>query len=1272
MRCPLCHRRLNPEAACPLDGARSPPAPTLEPVPLPAVPGLRRAELLGRGGFARVDSAFREEDGHEVALKMAQQAAHAGRFAREAAALRRVGPPTAPQLLEAGTAGGRPYLVLEYLRGQTLAAWMASLPGAGGASLPHVRQLLSGLCAALEHVHRAGVAHRDLKPENILLREGGTLSLVDFGLARFLDGADEEPEAPGHVTRPGQRMGTSHYMAPEQCLDAREAGAPADLYALGVLLFELLTGHPPFTGGPDEVRHGHVSLRPPRVSEHAPVPAALDEVLLRCLAKSPAERFARPSELLDAFDAACREAPTLPAASTASLAPEAAAAGLRPMALLAVRTQASIGQLLSAVTPQGGALARVHAGTYLVAFPEHLSAETGLRAAVRAARQLPGADALLHVGWVHVHAGATSTRVVGAALQHPEAWWLDGEEAGLRATPEAAARLETDLARPGPRGTVLLTREELATTPALGNVSIPPLLGREALLESLAAEAAASLDGATPGLCVLSGEAGHGKSRVLDALAARLEVRGEARVLRLRAPHPDDAAPDALLHLLRQCGRPADGEDARPPPPGAPRHVLSRATAEALRRRALEQPLVLLLDDAHLADVTSLDALEMATLAGARVPLWVCAVGRPELLGLRPHLGERSGRALHHALPPLDAQAGRELLLHLLRPAELVPEPVLARLEQLAQGVPLSLVELTGALRMAGALRMSQGGAWYVAPDALLDVSVTPLFERLAARALAELPAAHRALAQLCAVLGNEVTAAQVDAAQRHLDARDTEAARGATLDAGAGLERLARAGLLRPAGAGRFTFRHPLLREALEAALPPAAKRALHAAALRAEPGTGPTELRRRARHAAACGAREEAHGAYFTLAEEARAAHRSVEAEQHYTRALALLAEDDGVRRAQVLAGRGRVRHRIQRFREALTDLGAARALAEGRHDAALAVDLLLEEATVRDWLEDMEGSAAATRESLERLENLDDPRLSLRGLLARGRLHVRLAEWEPAVRVLTSTVEGAQAARDFETHVVARLLLASALIFLDRADEAAECFDEAIARCEAAGDTLHLAAACSNRLLLWLKRGEMEKAASDLRRAIALSRELGHAQMERLSTFNLGELLHVTGHPEEALPLALRAHELGVRFMSEHPVATDALLVARVRADMGEVDGAARQLEWVARHCPAEQVPPATHVMLRLVELQVREAQSGTAAGPEAWEALVSEATPCASDDERVEILLQATRSALRGGGPDSARGWLMRAEATAAGAPLWKPRLERLRERVHAAL
>lgn len=1249
MRCPACHRRLAPDAVCPLHGERAPAAPAPELPPLPEVPGLRRVALLGTGGFSHVFTAFREEDGREVALKMGLGPHHL-RFAREADALRRIGAPTTPELIQEGTVAGRPFLVLEALRGQTLAAWMVALPGSGAASVLQVRELLAGLCVALERVHAAGVAHRDLKPENLFLREGGTLSVLDFGLARLLEGPEEAEEGEGAValTHTGQRLGTPHYMSPEQCLDAREAGGPSDVYALGVLLFELLTGAPPFCGSAEEVRHGHVSLRPPSASERAAVPPAVDAVLRRCLAKAPAERFARIREVLEAFEEACRATQAVPRELPTGLpAAEPGRAGHRLVALLGVESELPVEALLAAVEPQGGVLARVCERGEVVVFPESPSAEASLRAAAFAARRLveeAGAAGVLHLAELAVHPGTLTPRVAGAALGEPRTWWpVETARGEVRVTAEAAARLDAGSTRSGPEGAVWLVREQGATSlPA----EAPPLVGREALLEALYQESSRALEAGVPGLCVLTGEVGQGKTRLLEALAERWEREGRARVVHVRAPSPEALVPGAL------------------PRTRGPATV--RAVAEELRQRARAVPHVVLVDDAHAAEPLSVDALELATLSGAQAPLWVCVAGRPVLLGQRPHLGERSARATRHVLPPLPLEASRALLLHLLRPVEFIPEPVLARLEHLAQGVPLSLVELTGALRSVGALRASSGGGWYIAPDALLDVSVTPLFERLALRALSELPEVHQVLARLCAVLGDEVTVSRVDAALRQLEAREA-VARVATWDAGAGLARLARAGVLRSVAPGRFAFRHRLLREALEASTPPSTRRALHAAALRSLTGNEPSERRQRAHHAAACGAHAEAASTFLALAEQARTAHLPVEAEQHYTRALALLSEGDVERRAQALAGRGRVRHRLQRYHESLADLSAARALAQAQRDEARVVDLLLEEATVRDWMEDVGGSVARTQEALERIESLDDPRLSLRLTLARGRLHVRQGEWEAAARLLSSAVEGAVLAREHETQVVALSLLGSALTFLDRVEEARARFDESRARCEETGDALHLSATLTNRVLLWLRLGDVERMEADLRRAISLGRELGHAQAERCATFNLAEVLYMQSRLEEALPLARRAHELGVRFFREQPVPLDALLIARVSAAMGDRGEAARQLRWIETHCPPEALPP-TAIMRRLVQLQVRPPELGGGWSGEAWRALVAEAEGCASADEKAEILLQATQGAHEAGCAEEAWQWLERAAQAVESAPLWRTRLESVRQRL----
>ncbi|HYO70082.1 MAG TPA: serine/threonine-protein kinase PknK, partial [Archangium sp.] len=338
--------------------------------------------------------------------------------------------------------------------------------------------------------------------------------------------------------------------------------------------------------------------------------------------------------------------------------------------------------------------------------------------------------------------------------------------------------------------------------------------------------------------------------------------------------------------------------------------------------------------------------------------------------------------------------------------------------------------------------------------------------------------------------------------------------------------------------------------------------------------------------------------------------------------------------------------------------------RALAGPLGHTALEVDLLLEEATVLDWLEDAEGSAARTQQALEKAESLDDPRLSVRCSLARARNAWRQGDWARATRLLTATVEAATLARDTETRVIALMMQGTGLALAGEVDASARAFDEGLALCRQEGDALHLAATLINRTFLWRLRGDLEGNERDLREAIAVARELGHAQVERWSVGQLAECLHWMGRSQEALGLARRAHELGVRFFGEHPVAVDAVLLARVCAALEDMKEARGLLDWLAAHCRPASTPPNTLALWRLVELRVREAGAGTRdAG--AWKALAEEAQPHTSGDELTEVLYQATLSALRAGCRDEAHAWLARAESTAAASPLWRSRLEGLR-------
>jgi len=1193
------------------------------------------------------------------------------RFLREAQALRRLAPPEVPALFDMGEVEGRPFLAMERLEGETLGAWMARLPTRGAAPWQEVLARTRALAEVLGRVHAAGLVHRDLKPENVFLRTGGGVALLDFGLARDREGQDSLA-----LTTAGQRLGTVHYMAPEQCQDAHQVDARADVYALGVILFELLTGRPPFVGEAAEVVQGHLALRPPRLSSLAAVPPEVEALVLRCLAKEPGSRFDEGAALARALgeveEALARE--TVP--TSTALAPEPAqarpaeraTASTRRVALLGIGLRAPANAVLGRVEPEGGALGRLQGERCVVSFHEHPSPAVGLRAAARAARGLLGAglihEAVLHVAELRVRPGRTGTRLAGAALENPEAWWVDAPGAAVALTSEAASLLPAyEVVSPVPGRLALAEQPSLATEAETRGDRLP-LVGREALLAELLAIARQALHEPTPSLTLLEAEPGLGRTRLLAAVAEALTQEGVS-VLSLQAPAPDAAREP----LSTQLDRALDSRQVAPLASGPEGGDAAARLSVRLRELARHQPLALLVDDAHDADALGLDAIERATLSGARLPLWVCLAAGPELRTLRPHLGDRAARHTSHSLPPLPGPAARALLRELLRPVEFIPEPALVHLETLAQGNPLALVELVRALREAGAVRPDpRSGAWMLAADELPREALATPFERVVQRTRDTLPHLSRLFASLCAVLGEDLSVEQVEAAQHQLEPGNEALQELATLDAGAGLGRLTRAGVLKATRPGHYTFRHRMLREALEVDTPAPLRRALHRAAFHALTATGsstpaPVHLQRRvAEHAAACGEHLTAAQSFLSLGEHLRASHRDVEAEQAYSAALAQLPEPEQHLREQALGGRGRVRGRTQRFREALEDLAAARALAEAREDTAAVVDLLLEEATQSDWLERPDATRHAAEQAFLREERLTDARLRLRCALARGRHHAREGQFPEAVEVLGAVVAEAERLGDWDTEAISRVVLGVALSFLGRLDESAACFEETLARSRIRGDLLHLASAHNSRVLLWLRHQSVEPALQDLQRTVELARELGHAQLERIASFNLAEVLHWLGREGEALPYARRAHALGQRFFGDAPMPLEAVLVARIVAAGAEPALARESLEWVERHVSAEHVGPVTRVQMGLVRQLL--AQGSRTPGPEdldAWQGLLDEAAPHASDDELLELFLHALTTALAAGQGSRARAWWEQAQPRVAGAPHWKPRL-----------
>ena len=206
-----------------------------------SVPGYEILAELGRGGMGVVYKARQIEVRRVVALKMVLAGVHLGsremeRFRREAAAVAGLQHPHIVQLYEFGEHDGRPYFSLEYVEGGTLAQRLLGdpLPAADAA------RLTEKLARAIHGAHLRGIVHRDIKPGNILLTADGEPKLTDFGLAKHI-------HAPGHHTQSGTVMGTPSYMAPEQALGkSRDVGPAADVYALGAILYEMLSGRPPF------------------------------------------------------------------------------------------------------------------------------------------------------------------------------------------------------------------------------------------------------------------------------------------------------------------------------------------------------------------------------------------------------------------------------------------------------------------------------------------------------------------------------------------------------------------------------------------------------------------------------------------------------------------------------------------------------------------------------------------------------------------------------------------------------------------------------------------------------------------------------------------------------------------------------------------------------------------------------------------------------------------------------------------------------------------
>jgi beta-lactam-binding protein with PASTA domain/predicted Ser/Thr protein kinase len=246
---------------------------------------------LGSGGMANVYLAEDEELGRRIAIKILNER-HASdeqfveRFRREAKNAAGLSHPNIVQIYDRGEAEGTYYIAMEYLEGRTLKEAAGRQPLPIREAIGYVREIL----AALRFAHRKGIVHRDIKPHNALIDDDGRVKVTDFGIARA--------GAASQMTEAGSIIGTAQYLSPEQAKGAA-VDHRSDLYSLGIVLYELLTGAVPFTGDtPVEIAMKHLSTVPEPPSSRRPeLPRALDQAVLRALAKDPEDRYASAEEM---------------------------------------------------------------------------------------------------------------------------------------------------------------------------------------------------------------------------------------------------------------------------------------------------------------------------------------------------------------------------------------------------------------------------------------------------------------------------------------------------------------------------------------------------------------------------------------------------------------------------------------------------------------------------------------------------------------------------------------------------------------------------------------------------------------------------------------------------------------------------------------------------------------------------------------------------------------------------------------------------------------
>ncbi|MBI4954640.1 MAG: protein kinase [Myxococcales bacterium] len=807
----------------------------------------------GAGGMGVVFRAFDRNTGEAVALKTLHPGPGelAERFLREAQLLAELPHPAIVRYVAHGATGhGEAFLAMEWLEGEDLDARLARLPLDLAASLA----LAARLAAALAAAHARGVVHRDVKPSNVLLVGGdpARAKLLDLGLAR--------PAAAARaMTTTNAVVGTVGYMAPEQARGERDVDARADVFSLGCVLYECLAGRPAFAGEHVVAVLAKVLLeQAPRLAELRPdLPAALDALVGRMLAKDREERFADAGELARALAAVDLggHATTAPPAAKAALSaaeqrlvsvvlvdleggPDPAGSTLR----LGARDLAADASLAHIVASHGASIAPLATGALLVTLAAATGALDGAARAAECALALRRALPEAHIALATGRAQSTARGLFGQVVDRAARLLAGRGAAAVRIDDATRGLLEARFDVKERAGELVLAGRRADAAGARTLLGKPtPCVGRDKELALLAATFAECVAEPVARVVLVTAAAGMGKSRLRHELVARLRAGGGPEVLVARG---EPMTAGSSLGLVRQLVRAAavvrEGASVAEQQAALGAHLAAlldepertrateflaevlgiplagdgspelraarddpRVMAEWLRRSfeawlaalCRARPLLVVLEDLHWGDALSVAYLTGALRALRARPLMLLALARPAVHELFPKLWAEA-EAHELRLAGLTRSAAERLARAVLGDA-LDPE-VLARVVARADGNAFHLEEL---LRRVAESESDE------LPETVLAVAEAR-FERLE-------PAARRIL-RAASVFGEVFWQGAVAALLGDAEAGDLPG----WLDALAERELLVAGGSDKFPGERAFAFRHGLTREAAYAML--------------------------------------------------------------------------------------------------------------------------------------------------------------------------------------------------------------------------------------------------------------------------------------------------------------------------------------------------------------------------------------------------------------------------------------------------------------------